>query len=232
VGAVQSERVVVADDHPPTRASVCQALVSGGFIVGGEASDAACAVALVEQSPPDVALLDVRMPGGGIAAAAHILAEHPEVAVVMLTVSEDDEDLFAALRVGALGYVLKGGDLAMLPGMLRQVLRGEAVLERAMLTKLFQQFQSRERRRLFRTAPRLQLTAREQEILSLLEGGSSTAEIAAHLFIAKVTVRSHIASICRKLRVTDRASAIREMQLELRSKSGDASGPDGCGVIE
>ena len=128
--------ILVADDHAPTRSLVRTSLESGGFVVKGEAPDAASAVALAQAQHPDLALLDVRMPGSGIAAAAAILAERPEMVVVMLTVSEDDEDLFAALRVGARGYILKGGDPGDLPDALRRTLAGEAVLPGALLARV------------------------------------------------------------------------------------------------
>lgn len=206
------ERVVIADDHPPTRAAVRAALSSGGFVLTGEAFDAASAISLVTSTVPDVALLDVRMPGSGIAAAAAIAQQCRSVAVVMLTVSEEDEDLFAALRVGARGYLLKGGDPAQLPGTLRRVLAGEAVLNGTLLSRVVQEFQTTERRRLFQRDSRVQLSQREREVLTLLERGMTTAEIAAQLFVARVTVRSHISAICRKLNLPDRSAAVRELR--------------------
>ncbi len=206
-------RIVIADDHPPTRAAVRGALAEGGFLVTGEASDAAGAVSMVQATAPDIALLDVRMPGGGISAAVAIVSQVPQTAVVMLTVSEDDEDLFAALRVGALGYVLKGGNLAELPGLLRMAVLGEPVLHGATLARVLVEFRASERSRLFKESERVRLSARERDVLSLLERGATTAEIAASLYIAKVTVRSHIAAICRKLRLPDRDAALREFRL-------------------
>lgn len=208
------QRVLVADDYAPTRATVRRALEAGGWEVTGEAADAAGAVAMVSSTAPDVALLDVRMPGGGIAAAQAIGRIRPETAVVMLTVSADDDDLFAALRVGALGYILKGGDPADLPVALRHVVSGEAVLDTGMLTRLVREFRVRERRRLFRGGSRPRLSEREREVLALLAGGASTAEIAERLYIAKVTVRSHIAAICRKMQLPDRASVIRQLDAD------------------
>jgi two-component system NarL family response regulator len=130
----------------------------------------------------------------------------------MLTVSEDDEDLFAALRVGALGYILKGGPPSELPPLLHRTLAGEPVLPGALLAKVLLEFQSVERRRLFGRTRRDALSQREHEVLLLLEQGASTADIAKALFIAKVTVRSHVASICRKLRVPSRDAALRELR--------------------
>lgn len=208
----EPKRVVIADDHPPTRAAIRDALESGGFVVEREAYDAESAVATVRETAPDLVLLDVRMPGSGITAAGTIATECPGTAIVMLTVSEDDEDLFAALRVGARGYLLKGGDPYELPDLLRRTLNGEAVLNGALVARVVQEFQAHERRRLFWERPRAQLSAREREVLMLLARGATTSEIAAELFISQVTVRSHISAICRKLKLPDRHAAIRELR--------------------
>jgi two-component system, NarL family, nitrate/nitrite response regulator NarL len=205
--------VVVADDHAPTRAVVKTSLEATGFIVVGEAADAASAVDLVERQRPDVVVLDVRMPGDGIAAAAEISSRCQETAVVMLTVSADDEDIFAALRVGALGYVQKGGDTAELGQLLRRTIAGEPVLHGALLLKVLRRFRILERRRLLDGSGGTRLSEREFQVLDLLEGGATTAEIANQLFIAPVTVRSHVTAICRKLNLPDREAA----SLELRS---------------
>jgi DNA-binding NarL/FixJ family response regulator len=123
-----TNRVVIADDHAPTRAAVRAALEHGGFEVAGEAATAAAAVALVTELRPEVCLLDINMPGNGIAAVAHIAERNPNVAIVMLTVSSNDDDVFAAIRAGAGGYLLKGMDPSRLPDALRAVLAGEGVL--------------------------------------------------------------------------------------------------------
>ena len=128
--------VLIADDHVPTRAAVRAALERGGFDVCAEAPDAATSVALVRQLRPDVALLDIHMPGDGIRAAAEIAAHMPETSVVMLTVSSADDDLFAALKAGASGYLLKDTDPARLPLALRGVLDGEAALPRTLVRRL------------------------------------------------------------------------------------------------
>jgi DNA-binding NarL/FixJ family response regulator len=203
--------VVIADDHAPTRAVIRAALERGGFEVSGEAADAAGAVAEVLRSEPQVALLDIRMPGNGIAAAAEISAKRPATSIVMLTVSQDDDDLFGALRAGASGYLLKGIDPNRLPVALHAVVAGEAALPGSLVARLVGEFRARERRRfLSQSAKRGQrLTDREWEVLELMEQGLGTAEIADRLFIAKVTVRSHVAGILRKLQVSDRDAAVK-----------------------
>jgi two-component system nitrate/nitrite response regulator NarL len=204
-------RVVIADDHPPTRAGVREALEQQSCLIVGEAATAAEAVAAAQRSRPDVCVLDINMPGSGIVAAAEITHTLPDVAVVMLTASRDDEDLFAALRAGASGYLLKDMNPARLGPALRGVLAGEAVLPRWLVLKVVDQLRATPRRRIAlpNRSTAAQLTEREAEVLDLMGDGLSTEEIAGRLFLAQVTVRTHIAAILKKLRVPDRKAAIR-----------------------
>lgn len=202
--------VVVADDHAAARAGVRAALETASFAVVGEAHDAPSAVELALEHRPDVCLLDIHMPGGGISAAGTIAAQLPDTAVVMLTVSRNDDDLFDALRAGALGYLLKDIDPARLPQALRGVLAGEAALPRTLVARLIDRFRGQEGYRVPLVGARgAMLTSREWEILELLREGLSTKEIAQRLFLAQATVRTHVASILRKLKVPDRAAAVR-----------------------
>lgn len=202
-------RITLADDHPPTRAGVRRALETAGWEVCAEASDAAGAVANAQLHRPDVALLDIHMPGGGVSAAEKIAATLPDTAVVMLTVSRHDRDLFSALRAGASGYLLKDIDPDRLPHALEGVLRGEAALPRNLVARLMEEFRGRGRRRM--TLPNRQavsLTSREWEVLELMGEGMRTAEIAERLQVSAVTVRTHVSAILRKLHVKDRAEAV------------------------
>jgi DNA-binding NarL/FixJ family response regulator len=203
--------VVIADDHAPTRAGVRTALEHDGFRVCAEAADAPAAVEAALRERPDVCLLDIRMPGSGIAAAEAISAKLPDTAIVMLTVSHDETDFFDALRAGAAGYLLKDTDPQRLPALLRAVLAGEGVLSPSLVARLIEEFRERGRRRRLPLAGSrgIELTSREWEVLDLLRQGLTTAEIARRLFIADVTVRTHVAAILRKLRVPDRRSALR-----------------------
>jgi DNA-binding NarL/FixJ family response regulator len=211
---VSAVRVLIADDHLPTRQGVRLALEGHGFEICAEAADAADAVASARQVRPDLCLLDIRMPGNGISAAAAIAGDVPESAVVMLTVSRDDDDLFAALRCGASGYLLKDVDAPQLRTALSAVVRGEATLSGTLVARVIDEFRDREQgghvRRLRRRGP--QLTAREWLVLELLRDGLTTVEIAVQLFVEPVTVRGHISSIMRKLRVRSRAEAIRLLE--------------------
>jgi DNA-binding NarL/FixJ family response regulator len=203
-------RVLVADDHPPTRAGVRAALERAAFSVCAEAADAPAAVEAARRERPDVCLLDIHMPGDGIRAAETIARELPETAVVMLTVSRADEDLFTALRVGASGYLLKDIDPGRLPLALLGVLEGEAALPRRLVALLMEEFRERRRRHRIPLLGRrsVELTDREWEVLDLMRKGLSTQEIADKLFISPVTVRTHVSAILRKLHVSSREAAL------------------------
>jgi DNA-binding NarL/FixJ family response regulator len=151
------------------------------------------------------------MPGGGIDAAEAISVEVPETAIVMLTVSRSDADLFAALRAGASGYLLKDIDPDRLPYALRGVLDGEAALPRDLVSLLINEFQRRARYPRLRLVRRAgeDLTSEEWEVLELMRGGLATSEIAAELGTPAEAVKTNIASILRKLRVENGREALR-----------------------
>jgi len=205
-------RVLIADDHAPTRDDVRRALEHDGrFRVCALTADAAGAIQAAVRERPDVCLLDVRMPGGGVAAAWEIAARLPRTKIVMLTVSDDDADLLAALRSGADGYLLKTMNLQRLPDVLDRVQYGEAAMPRVLVARLVEHFRGREPRwRQLVTdhsfGPRL--TSREWEILELLSQGLPTKDIACRLVLSPSAVRVHVAAIVRKLGVPDRAAAI------------------------
>jgi DNA-binding NarL/FixJ family response regulator len=186
------------------------ALEGNGFEVCAEVGDASSAIEAARRELPDVCLLDIHMPGDGIHAAEAISSELPDVAVVMLTVSRTDADLFDALRAGASGYLLKDIDPARLPLALHGVLEGEAALPRHLVALLIEEFRERKRRRriLLRGRRGAELTDREWEVLELMRQGASTEEIASRLFISSVTVRTHVSAILRKLHVPTREAAI------------------------
>jgi DNA-binding NarL/FixJ family response regulator len=180
-------------------------------VICAEAVDAHEAVRAALDERPDVCLLDIRMRGGGIVAAAEIRSRVPETAVVMLTVSSDDSDLLDSIRAGAVGYLLKDTDPARLPEALRGVLAGEAALPRRLVARLIEAVRERESRRarLLADGRRVDLTSREWDVLDLLVEGLSTTEIGRRLFVSPVTVRSHVAAIVRKLDARDRSEAVR-----------------------
>lgn len=201
-------RVVIADDHPMTRVGVRVALERDGFEICAEADDAPSAVEAAERESPDICLLDIQMPGSGIHAAEEIARKVPDAAIVMLTVSRSDRDLFDALRVGASGYLLKDTDPERLPMALRGVLEGEAALPRHLVALVIEEFRERGRRRPILKKRGVVLTDREWEVLDLMSQGLTTFEIADRLFIEPVTVRTHVSAILKKLRVSSRKAAL------------------------
>ena len=202
-------RVVIADDHPPTRAGVARALEGKGFVICAEAYSTATAVDEARRHRPDVCLLDIHMPGNGVDAAVQITSSLPETVVIMLTVSRNDDDLFDALRAGASGYLLKDMNPDRLPDAIGGVLNGEAAMPRSLVAHLIEEFRERgRRRRLFLLRRHVDLTSREWEVLELMQQGLTTADIATRLFITKATVRTHVAAILRKLHASDRKEAL------------------------
>lgn len=203
-------RVLIADDHPPTRTGVRLALEGHGFTVCAEEASGPAAVEAALRERPEVCLLDVHMPGGGVEAAAEIVQRLPGTAVVMLTVSRNDSDLFDALKGGARGYLLKDLDPARLPQALAAVLAGEIAIPRSLVSLVVDEFTRRSSggAALSRRSPE-DLTSREWEVLDCLREGLSTSQIARRLFVSQVTVRRHTGSILRKLRVSSREEAVR-----------------------
>jgi DNA-binding NarL/FixJ family response regulator len=202
-------RVVLADDHAAARAGTRMALEGHGFTICAEAADAQGAVEAAVRERPDVCVLDVHMPGGGVAAAGQIAAALPATAIVMLTVSADEEDLFDSIRAGAAGYLLKDTDPERLPAALEGVLAGEAAIPRRLVSRILEEFSERRRRRLSLPGRRrVELTPREWEILELLQQGLTTTQVAHRLSISQVTVRRHISEFVRKLEVPNRQAAL------------------------
>lgn len=228
--AAKTLRVLVAEKDARTRAALRCALQSDTrFEICAETQDAAEAVAAAVREQPDLCVLDVALPGGGPSAAWEIGARLPHVKVVMLTDSTEDGDLFAALRAGAEGYLLKTVDFARLPNTLDRVWAGQPAMDPAFIARLLWHFRSREprwRRPVGRDSGRLprssaaHLTSREWEVLQMLSEGLSTAEISNSLTISASAVRVHVAAIVRKLGVPDRAAAVQV----LRGLEPDRSG--------
>ncbi len=205
--------MLIADDHAPSRDDIRRALERDGrFGVCASVADAAEAIQAAVRERPDVCLLDIRMPGSGLAAAWEIAARLPQTKIVMLTVSDDDDDLFAALRAGADGYLLKTMNLQRLPDALDGVRSGEAAVPRTLVTRMLERFRGREprwRQPVAHDSSCGRLTSREWEVLALLAQGLSTSAIARRLILSSSSVRVHIAAVVRKLGVPDRDAAIK-----------------------
>jgi DNA-binding NarL/FixJ family response regulator len=195
-------RIVVVDDHPMFRAGVVSSLAAQPDIqVVAEGSSAAEALRLAEELQPDVCLLDINMPGGGLEAARSITSALPQSRVVMLTVSEDEDDLLAAMKAGASGYVLKGAAAAELVNVLRTVNAGEVYVAPGLAWGLLREM-SRPR-----SVPIDELSTREREVLELVAAGMSNQEIGDRLGLAEKTIKHYMTSILGKLRVRSRVEA-------------------------
>jgi DNA-binding NarL/FixJ family response regulator len=201
-------KVLVADDHAAFRAGLIALLATAGDLqVVGEAATGLEAVAAVMAAQPDVVLMDVNMPGiDGVEATRRIVDGSPHVAVLVLTMHDDDETVFAAVRAGARGYVLKGAQRAEILRAVRAVASGEAIFGPGVARRLMAFFAQ--------PAPRAdpeafpELTDREREILGLIARGRSNAAITAELVLSPKTVRNHVSNVFSKLQVRDRAEAI------------------------
>jgi DNA-binding NarL/FixJ family response regulator len=214
-GPALAASILIADDHPPIRSLVRGLLDVGGFYVCGEVADAAAAIDAAIRQKPDLCLLDVKMPGNGIAAAAAIAAMVPGTKIVMLTVSGNEGDLFRAIQAGAVGYLLKDESLAGLADRLWPVLEGEALLSGGLTLRLLTEFRRTARRGpLARRRRDSLLSHREWEVLELLAEDRTTAEIAEILSIREATVRTHVSSLLRKYQVTTRQAALRKYRAE------------------
>jgi DNA-binding NarL/FixJ family response regulator len=203
---IDSIRLLIADDHTLFRDGLRALFGSLQDIeVVGEAADGRAAVAMAEELQPDIVLMDIQMPNlNGIDAARQITTASPHIGVIVVTMFEDDDSVFAAMRAGARGYVLKGADQEEMLRTIRAVARGEALFGpgiAARLTTFFNAPQSS-------NAAFPELTAREFEVLNLLARGNSNQEIADSLVISKKTVRNHLSNIFSKLQVADRVQAI------------------------
>jgi len=200
-------RVVLADDHPMFREGLRFTLEREPDIaVVGEAPTGTAAVRLVEELVPDVVVMDLAMPElGGLEATRRLTEAGVRTRVLVLTMSEDDDTVFAALRAGAGGYLVKGADPGQVVSAVRAVAGGHAVFGPHLAERMLTFFAGPVGRD---SASFPDLSAREQEVLTLLAEGLSNAEIGRALFISPITVRNHVSSILAKLQVTNRRQAM------------------------
>jgi DNA-binding NarL/FixJ family response regulator len=201
-------RVVLADDHPVVRGGLRALLESlPAYEVVGEAVDGEAAVREVQLNKPDVVLMDVQMPEvDGLEATRRIRAAVPDAAVLVLTMFDDDDTVFAAMKAGAQGYLLKGAEQAEIDRAIRAVVAGEAIFGPGVAARVLQHFA--EPPAVPEDVPFPQLTDREREVLDLVAAGYRNAAIAEQLFLSPKTVANHISSIFAKLAVADRSAAI------------------------
>ncbi|MFE0458207.1 response regulator [Kitasatospora sp. NPDC058965] len=205
-------RVLIADDQELIRTGFRLILTARGIDVVGEAADGVEAVALAARLRPDVVLMDIRMPGlDGLAAARQVLARQPDCRVLMLTTFDLDQYVYAALALGASGFLLKDVTAAHLAAAVRLVATGDALLSPSITRRLVERFA--DGRAAAAPAPAVHrdlaaLTPRELEVLTLLGRGLSNAELAGHLTLSEATVKTHVARIFAKLTLRDRAQAV------------------------
>jgi DNA-binding NarL/FixJ family response regulator len=201
-------RILVADDHALFRDGLRALFFSvPDTEVVGEAATGEEAIARAEDLQPDVVLMDIQMPGvNGIEATRTIVRNSPHIGVIVVTMFEDDDSVFAAMRAGARGYVLKGADQDEILKVIRAVAAGEAHFGPEIARRLMGFFSAREPAAPSEAFP--ELTAREREVLDLIARGRNNQEIAKELYLSHKTVRNHISNIFTKLQVADRAQAI------------------------
>ena len=199
-------RVVVADDHPVYREGLVSALTDRGIEVVAEATDGSSAVEAGCALDPDVVLMDLSMPGmGGLEATAQLRAERPGMNILVLTMNEDDQSLFAALRAGARGYILKGARGDEIARAVATIADGEMVVGAEMSSRLIAALTESHRSG---TKPFPQLTDREQDVLDLVARGYDNNRIARHLVVSEKTVRNHVSLLLAKLPAATRAEAV------------------------
>ena len=203
-------RVLLADDHALFRAGIASLLEAWGNEVVGEASDGVDALEQTRKLNPDLVLMDIGMPRcNGLEATRLIKAEMPEVKIVMVTVSDDDEDVFEAIKSGAQGYLLKDMSEEEFSRTLTGITAGEAPLSRGLAAKILDEFSRlSDQRHSKDAASEDELTKREREVLQLVAGGSTNREIASALYISENTVNFHMKNILSKLHLRNRAQAV------------------------
>lgn len=204
-------RVVLVDDHPMFREGVRFTLQRSSDIeVVGEAADGAAAITAVADTAPDVVLMDLAMPGiGGLEATTRIIHDHPDVAVLVLTMSEQDTALFAALRAGARGYLVKGAPGEEIISAVRSVAAGHVLIGAPVAARTLEVLTEPGPRGSADPEHDYGLTQREHEVLALLANGLTNHEIADRLVISPITARNHVSNILTKLQVRSRRDVIR-----------------------
>ncbi|MBP2474417.1 DNA-binding NarL/FixJ family response regulator [Crossiella equi] len=204
---MESLRILVVDDHPLFRFGLCQTLQQVPEMqVAGEAATGTAAVAMADSLQPDVVVMDLNMPDfNGVEATRRIVRTSPHVGVLVLTMFDDNESVFAAMRAGARGYLLKGASPEEIVRAIKAVAEGQAIFGPAIASRLLGFFGNSARTQV-EAFP--DLTSREHEVLELIAQGENNAGIARKLVISGKTVRNHVSNIFAKLHVADRAEAI------------------------
>jgi DNA-binding NarL/FixJ family response regulator len=209
-----TERILIVDDHPLTRDALAGLLAQNGFDVVGQAGSGEEAITKAEELKPDLVLLDLSMPEmDGLTALPRVIAAAPDAEVVVLTASEDEHNLLGAIRGGAAGYLLKSEPPERIVAFLRGVAQGEAALSGPIARRLLDQVrEGGSHSTIVPESIAQALSARELEVLLLLDRHLGTDEIATRLFISEHTVRSHVKSLLAKLGVSSRREALDRLE--------------------
>ena len=220
-------RILLVDDHSLFRKGIASLLAAErGFEVVGEAGDGPEALAKARELMPDLILMDISMPGmNGLETTRRIKEVLPYVKIVILTISEEDQDLFEAVKNGAQGYLLKKIEAKALFSTLRGIVQGEASVSRVMASKLLDEFARQAKRPPAVTLPGTNLSPREKKVLELVTLGRTNKEIAAALAVAENTVKSYVKNILEKLHLENRVQAatfaVREGLIEKPTEKSD-----------
>lgn len=218
-------RIAIADDHPIYRNGLVRSLEDeADIVVVGEGASAEDAVALYSEKKPDAILVDLSMPGGGHLALSSILQGDPSAAVIVLTASEERDDLLAAIKIGARGYVLKGVDAPTLVDIVRRVVAGESYVSSGLAARILVEM------KMPSEGPALadgdpsttlaSLTPREEQVLGLVAAGNSNKEIARHLNLQEKTVKHNMTRILQKLRARNRTEAAMFLRNARNARNG------------
>ena len=202
-------RVVLADDHPLFRDGVASLLRARGFEIVGEAGNGREALELIRRTQPDVVLMDIHMPElDGLAATRVLASELPNVRVVILTVSDDDDDVFEAIKSGAQGYLLKSTDTRTFFDLIEGAARGETPLSGRLASRILREFAKRMNTARIELSTEDALSEREKEVLTLAAEGLTNREIAARINLSENTIKYHFKNILEKLHLRNRAQAV------------------------
>jgi two-component system nitrate/nitrite response regulator NarL len=207
-GELEHPSVLIADDDASQRRAVREALESHGFFVVGEVGDAPAAIGSAERLQPDICLIEIELPGEGLNAIGRISRGSPRTLIVVLSRSDNAEDVVGAFTRGASGYLLKGIAGERLASTLRGTYAGEPPLSRSLVPHLVDEIRRGSVRRLVLPSGPVTLTPREWEVGELLRDGHSTTEIADRLGVSPVTVRRHVGLLLHKLGAEDREAAV------------------------
>lgn len=204
-----SVRVALADDHPLFRDGIASLLRARGFEIVGEASNGSEALELIRRAHPELVLMDIHMPElDGLSATRVLASEMPDVRVIILTVSDDDDDVFEAIKSGAQGYLLKSTDTRTFFDLIEGAARGETPLSGRLASRILREFAKHMNREPVDPSSEDPLSEREKEVLTLAAEGLTNREIAARVNLSENTIKYHFKNILEKLHLRNRAQAV------------------------